>query len=49
VVPRLEIKYIKVGCKPEDAEIQQLKAEAEKQLKNYGIDEKFRKNIEKPH
>jgi len=43
----LEIKYIKAGYKPRDAKIQQLKEEAEEQLKNYSIDEKFRKNIEK--
>jgi hypothetical protein len=43
----LEIKYIKAGVKSSVAKIQQLKAEAEKQLKKYSMDEKLRKNIEK--
>ena len=43
----LETKYIKAGVKPGDPKIQQLKSEAENQLKRYGIDEKFRKTIEK--
>jgi F420-0:gamma-glutamyl ligase-like protein len=43
----LEIKYIKSGVKPEDAEVQQLKAAAEEQVKRYSIDQKFLKNIEK--
>ncbi|MDQ1351139.1 MAG: hypothetical protein QG657_1441 [Acidobacteriota bacterium] len=43
----LEIKYIKAGVKPGDKEVQQLKTAAEEQLKQYGIDEKFRKNIDK--
>jgi hypothetical protein len=43
----LEIKYIKAGVKPGDNEVQQLKAAAEEQLKQYSIDEKFRKNIDK--
>jgi hypothetical protein len=43
----LEIKYAKSGLKPGDAKINQLKEEAEKQLKTYGIDKKFEKNIEK--
>jgi hypothetical protein len=43
----LEIKYIKAGVKPGNAEARQLQAEAEVQLKHYAIDKKFRKNIEK--
>ncbi|MCX6582340.1 MAG: AAA family ATPase [Candidatus Aminicenantes bacterium] len=43
----LEIKYIKAGVKPEDAEVLQLKEAAEEQLKRYSIDEKFLKNIDK--
>jgi len=45
----IEIKYIKPkkGRKPDPAEIEQLKASAEEQLKKYSADEKFRKNIEK--
>jgi hypothetical protein len=43
----LEIKYIKAGVKPEDAEVLQLKEAAEEQLRRYSIDEKFLKNIDK--
>jgi hypothetical protein len=43
----LEIKYIKAGVKPGDAEVLQLKEAAEEQLRRYSIDEKFLKNIEK--
>jgi hypothetical protein len=43
----LELKYIKAGVKPGDAEVQQLKTAAEEQLKRYSIDKKFLKNIEK--
>jgi hypothetical protein len=43
----LEIKYIKAGVSPGDEKVQQLKSEAEEQLKNYSIDEKFKKAIEK--
>jgi hypothetical protein len=43
----LEIKYIKSGVSPGDAKIQQLKSEAEEQLENYCIDEKFKKTMEK--
>jgi hypothetical protein len=43
----LEIKYAKTGLKARDAKIHQLKAEAEAQLKNYSLDEKFMKNIGK--
>ncbi len=43
----LEIKYVKSGVSPGDAKVQQLKSEAEKQLENYSIDEKFKKTIEK--
>jgi hypothetical protein len=43
----LEIKYIKSGVKPAAAKVQQLKTEAEEQLKRYSIDQKFLKNIEK--
>jgi len=42
----LEIKYIKAGMKIEDTNVRQLKDEAEKQLKNYAMDKKFKKNIE---
>jgi len=45
----IEIKYIKPqkGQKPDPGEIEQLKAEAEDQLKKYSADEKFKKNLEK--
>jgi hypothetical protein len=45
----MEIKYIKPkkGQKPDPVKIDQLKAEAEKQLKKYGADGKFKKNLEK--
>jgi hypothetical protein len=43
----IEIKYAKAGKKPGDAGTQQLKKQAEQQLKNYAVDEKFRKNIAK--
>ncbi|MCX6580702.1 MAG: AAA family ATPase [Candidatus Aminicenantes bacterium] len=43
----LELKYIKAGVKPGDAEVKQLKTAAEEQLKRYSIDKKFLKNIEK--
>jgi hypothetical protein len=43
----LEIKYTKTGMKPGDAKIEKLKQEAGEQLRNYSIDEKFRKTIEK--
>jgi hypothetical protein len=43
----LEIKYVKSGVSPGDEKTQQLKSEAEKQLKNYSSDEKFMKSIEK--
>jgi len=43
----LEIKYVKAGVNPGDEKVRQLKAEAEEQLENYSIDEKFRKSIEK--
>ena len=43
----LEIKYIKAGSKPGDDKLRQLKEGAEKQLRSYGIDKKFKKNIEK--
>lgn len=43
----LEIKYIKgTGEKPGSSEVQRLKAEAEKQLKAYSMDEKLKKAIE---
>ena len=37
----------KKGQKPDPAKIEQLKAEVEEQLKKYGADEKFKKNLEK--
>jgi hypothetical protein len=43
----LEIKYIKTGRKQEPDKVQRLKNEAEKQLRNYSMDERFKKNIEK--
>jgi hypothetical protein len=43
----LEIKYIKSGVSPGDEKVRQLKSEAEEQLKNYSIDEKFKKTIKK--
>jgi hypothetical protein len=45
----LEIKYIKAEEKPKlsKAKIQKLKANAAEQLKNYSMDKKFNKNIEK--
>jgi len=43
----LEIKYVKADTKPEDNKVRQLKAEAEAQLKTYGIDKRFGKTIEK--
>jgi len=43
----LEIKYEKAGVDPEDEKTRQLKSDAEKQLRNYSIDEKFRKTLEK--
>ncbi len=42
-----EIKYIKAGMKAGDARVQSLIDKAEKQLRNYSLDEKFRKKIEK--
>ncbi|MCP5105771.1 MAG: AAA family ATPase, partial [bacterium] len=48
----IEIKYLKTGVKPGEPgdgnkKILELKEKAEKQLKSYGIDKKFKKNIEK--
>jgi len=46
----LEIKFIKAGKTREEMgedKVRRLKAGAEKQLRGYGIDKKFRKNIEK--
>jgi hypothetical protein len=43
----LEIKYIKLGASPVDEKLRQLKSDAEEQLKNYSIDEKYKKIIEK--
>jgi hypothetical protein len=43
----LEIKYIKSGVSPGDEKVRQLKSEAEEQLENYSIDEKFKKTIKK--
>ncbi len=41
----LEIKYVKKGEKPGDAGLKQLKSKAEEQLRQYSLDEKFRKSI----
>ena len=43
----LEIKYIKADKKPKTEEIEQLKTTAQQQLKNYSLDEKFKRNLEK--
>jgi hypothetical protein len=45
----IEIKYNKPkkGQKPDPAKIEQLKADAEEQLKKYGADKKFKKNLGK--
>ncbi|MCP4146752.1 MAG: hypothetical protein GY757_03285 [bacterium] len=43
----LELKYTKAGHKPGDAVVSELKTDAEKQVKAYALDEKFKKNIEK--
>ncbi len=45
----LEIKYVKSGERPDSETVCQLKSKAEEQLKQYSIDEKFRKTIEKTH
>jgi len=37
------------GVTPGDEKVRQLKAEAEEQLENYSIDEKFKKAMEKTH
>jgi hypothetical protein len=41
----LEIKYIKAGVSPDNEKVRQLKSEAEEQLKNYSIDEKFKRKM----
>ena len=43
----IEIKYLKSTDGKSQNKLDQLKSEAEKQLKQYEMDEKFRKNIEK--
>jgi len=43
----LELKYEKSGISPEDPKIPGLVAEAEEQLRNYSLDEKFKKTIGK--
>lgn len=43
----IEVKYLKAGRGPGKAAVQQLRADAEEQLKKYGIDKKFKKNIER--
>ncbi|MCP5046823.1 MAG: AAA family ATPase [bacterium] len=43
----VELKYIKSGAKADDPEVLRLKEEAEKQLKQYGLDKKFGKAVEK--
>jgi Predicted AAA-ATPase/PD-(D/E)XK nuclease superfamily len=43
----LELKYLKAGMKPGDAKVQQLVTEAEEQVKDYALDEKFSKTIGK--
>jgi len=43
----IEIKYIKGADSLDKKKVEQLKAEAENQLKQYSMDEKFRKSIEK--
>ncbi|MCP5052381.1 MAG: hypothetical protein GY940_34760, partial [bacterium] len=41
----LELKYVKSGMTPEDPKLPQLIADAEEQLKDYALDEKFNKII----
>lgn len=43
----IEIKYMKSTDGKYQEKVEQLKTEAEEQLKQYGMDEKFRKNIER--
>ena len=43
----LEIKYLKAGFKPGDAEAQRLKEEAAAKLRQYGGEKKFKKSLEK--
>ncbi|MCP5046544.1 MAG: AAA family ATPase, partial [bacterium] len=43
----IEIKYTKSGAKSSDDAVTKLKTDAEKQLKNYSMDEKFKKSIGK--
>jgi len=43
----LELKYVKAGMSPEDPKLPQLVAEAEKQLNDYSLDEKFSKTVGK--
>lgn len=41
----LELKYVKAGMTPDDPKLPGLIADAEKQVKNYALDEKFKKTI----
>ncbi|MCP4150505.1 MAG: AAA family ATPase [bacterium] len=43
----LEIKYIKAGHKPGDTAVDNLRKEAEAQVRKYAVDEKFKKTIDK--
>ena len=43
----LEIKYVKKDREQDTDRIQRLRADAEKQLKKYSMDERFKKNLEK--
>jgi hypothetical protein len=43
----IEIKYMKSADSKNKVKVEQLRAEAEEQLKQYSMDKKFRKNIEK--
>ncbi len=43
----LEIKYLKAGTKGDDSQIETLKKQAKDQLRNYALDEKYKKTIQK--
>ncbi len=41
----LELKYVKAGMTPDDPKLPQIVADAETQIKNYSLDEKFKKAV----
>jgi hypothetical protein len=43
----VEIKYFKAAEKPGEEKLRQIKSAAGEQLKNYSMDEKLKKNIER--